>query len=226
MKRSDVIVLLCAALIIILFAFVPEIQWAYNKANSEHGMWMSFVKFALLATFGEALALRIRSGKYNYKGFGLLPRAIVWGFLGLTIKMAFAVFSSGVPVFVQYMGYEQATGVLKTGPLMGKIGVAFCISALLNIIYAPVMMTFHKITDTHIMQNGGTVAGLFKPIRFAQILAEIDWNRMWHFVFKKTIPLFWIPAHTITFLLPENMQVLFAALLSVALGILLSIRKN
>ena len=51
------------------------------------------------------------------------------------------------------------------------------------------------------------------------------------FVFKKTIPFFWIPAHTITFLLPGQYQVLFAALLGVALGIILSIaavmsRKN
>ncbi len=40
---------------------------------------------------------------------------------------------------------------------------------------------------------------------------------------KKTIPLFWIPAHTITFLLPEEFRVLFAAVLSVMLGVLLSL---
>jgi hypothetical protein len=45
----------------------------------------------------------------------------------------------------------------------------------------------------------------------------------WGFVFKKTIPLFWFPAHTITFLLPAHLQVLFAAVLSIFLGIILSV---
>ena len=93
----------------------------------------------------------------------------------------------------------------------------------MNLIYAPMLMTFHKITDAHIMGNGGTLAGLFKPIRFGELLKGIDWGVMWNFVFKKTIPIFWIPAHTITFLLPPMWRVLFAALLSVALGIFLAI---
>ena len=45
----------------------------------------------------------------------------------------------------------------------------------------------------------------------------------WNFVFKKTIPFFWIPAHTLTFCLPADLQVLFAAICGVALGLILSI---
>jgi len=48
----------------------------------------------------------------------------------------------------------------------------------------------------------------------------------WGFVFKKTIPFFWYPAHTITFLLPGDTRVLFAALLGVALGVLLAIASH
>jgi hypothetical protein len=36
----------------------------------------------------------------------------------------------------------------------------------------------------------------------------------------KAILLFWIPAHTITFLAPEEYLVVIAALLSIALGLL------
>ena len=54
---------------------------------------------------------------------------------------------------------------------------------------------------------------------------KIDWNIQYDFVFKKTIPLFWYPAHTITFMLPGNYQVLFAAVLGVVLGLILSIKK-
>ena len=209
--------------VVCAMAFWPPLAELYNNFNREHGLWMSFIKFALLATFGESLALRLRSGQYNAPGFGLIPRAIVWGFLGLTIKMAFVIFSSGTPAFLAYMGFSEAGTTLKSGISLAKLGVAFSISTAMNLIYAPVMMTLHKITDMHIQSTGGSISGLFSPIEFRKHFNSLDWDRQWNFVFKKTIPFFWIPAHTITFLLPEQIQVLFAALLGIALGILLSL---
>ena len=87
-------------------------------------------------------------------------------------------------------------------------------------------MTFHKITDTHIVNNGGTILGFFKPIKFGEIFSTLNWNVQWNFVFKKTIPFFWIPAHTITFLLPVDYQVLFAAILGIVLGVLLAVASQ
>jgi hypothetical protein len=37
---------------------------------------MSFIKFSILATLGEVIGLRIKTGNYHQKGFGLIPRAI------------------------------------------------------------------------------------------------------------------------------------------------------
>jgi ABC-type phosphate/phosphonate transport system permease subunit len=54
---------------------------------------------------------------------------------------------------------------------------------------------------------------------------KVNWDMQWNFVIKKTIPLFWFPVHTITFILPPTFQVLFAALLGVALGLILAIKK-
>ena len=71
--------------------------------------------------------------------------------------------------------------------------------------------------------NGGTLRGLFTPIKMGEIMQNLNWKVQWGFVFKKTIPLFWFPAHTVTFLLPGEMRVLFAALLGVLLGVILSI---
>jgi hypothetical protein len=85
------------------------------------------------------------------------------------------------------------------------------------------MMTFHKITDTHILSNGGKLKSLITPIPFASIFSGINWTVQWGFVFKKTIPFFWIPAHTITFLLPGHFRVLFAAVLGIVLGIILAV---
>jgi hypothetical protein len=137
--------------------------------------------------------------------------------------MAFTIFSNGTVSFLNYLGVENAGTFLAGKMSVEKVLVAFSISSALNLIYAPVMMTLHKISDTHIANNGGTIRGLFRPIRVGEIMASMNWRVQWDFVFKKTIPFFWIPAHTITFLLPANFRVLFAAFLGIVLGILLSV---
>ena len=184
---------------------------------------MAFIKFAILATLGEVIGLRIRTGRYYKDGFGILPRAIYWGIFGLTIKMAFIIFATGVPYFLQYLGVENATEVMKQPFSSTKLLMSFSISAAMNLIYAPVLMTAHKITDTHIVENNGSLTAIFKPINVSRIITTMDWKVQWEFVFKKTIPLFWIPAQTITFLLPQDFQILFAAILGIILGVFLAI---
>lgn len=66
------------------------------------------------------------------------------------------------------------------------------------------------------------MGALFKKIEVANLLKNLNWEVHWHLVLKKTIPLFWIPAHTLTFLLPSEYRVLFAALLGIVLGVILS----
>jgi hypothetical protein len=186
---------------------------------------MAFFKFAVLATFGEVLGLRIRTGKYNMPNFGILPRAIVWGFLGIWIAIAMGVFRNGVPAYLDRFQVLNGINAAMSGnfSLLKLLG-AFCVSVMMNTTFAPVFMTLHKITDTHIMQTGGTLRGFFtKKIPFTETISSINWKVQWGFVFKKTIPLFWIPAHTLTFILPQNFQVLFAALLGVCLGVILSV---
>jgi len=223
MKKQDIIFIVCIILFFLPFFLSEQVFRIYDTFNKEHGMVMSFFKFAVLATLGESIGLRIRNGVYNKKGFGLIPRAIVWGFLGLTIKMAFVIFATGTPQFLAYLGFEKAVLAMAGSFTPLKLLVAFSISAAMNLIYAPVMMTLHKITDTHILNNNGTIKGFFTPIKFGEIMVNMDWSVQWNFVFKKTIPFFWIPAHTITFLLPSHYQVLFAAVLGIVLGVLLAI---
>jgi hypothetical protein len=221
--RKDLIFILALTLSFLPFFIFKEVFEAYYQFNLEHGLLMSFIKFALLATLGEVIGLRIKTGSYHYKGFGLIPRALVWGFLGMSIYMAFAIFAAGTPAFLEKIGLEDASSILHSDLSWKKVLVSFSISTALNLFYAPVMMTFHKITDIHILENGGTLRGFLKPIQFARIFKEINWDVQWNFVFKRTIPLFWIPAQTITFLLPEEYRVLFAAFLGIVLGVLLAI---
>jgi len=222
-KKSDLIFIISIVAVVATIIFISPVTNLYLQVNKEHGMVMSFIKFALLATLGEIIALRIRSGKYNEPGFGIIPRMVVWGFLGLTINIAFQIFSSGGPIFLAYLGLSNAPEAMKGGFSMLKLLDAFTISTTMNLTFAPVMMTFHKITDTHIIKTGGSLKGLFSPIPFAAIFRNINWDVMWNFIYKKTIPFFWIPAHTITFLLPAEFRVLFAAILGIALGLILAI---
>ena len=64
----------------------------------------------------------------------------------------------------------------------------------MNTIFAPVFMTFHKITDTHILDCGGSLRSLVTPIPMTRIITHLNWDAQWNFVFKKTIPFFWYTA--------------------------------
>ncbi len=185
MKKSDFLFLLLVAVLFLPFVLSPDLYAWYKSFNAAHGMIMSFLKFAILSTLGECLGLRISTGVYNRPGFGIIPRMVVWGILGVGINMAMIVFSKGVPQLLVYMGMTNAVEVMAASFCMDKFWVAFCISLGMNGIFAPVFMTFHKITDTHILQCGGSVKSLLTPIPMTQIITHLNWNVQWNFVFPQ-----------------------------------------
>uniref|UniRef100_UPI004055B1E2 hypothetical protein n=1 Tax=Alistipes sp. TaxID=1872444 RepID=UPI004055B1E2 len=224
MKRSDLYFGLVIVALFLPFFLSEGLYACYTTFNANHGMVMSFLKFAILSTMGEMLGHRLSTGNYTSPTFGVLPRMVVWGFLGMAINMAMIIFSKGTPLFLEQMGMTGAVEhFLSPSFTLDKLLVALAVSVAMNTIFAPVFMTFHKITDTHIAACGGSLKALVTPIPMAERFASIDWQRQWGFVFKRTIPLFWYPAHTITFILPPEQRVLFAALLGVVLGVLLSL---
>ena len=229
MKKSDVITLIVVAAVICGFAFIPGAWEWFNTTTKNHGLLMSFFKFAILGTFGEMLALRIREGVYMKQGFGLLPKMLVWGVLGVVIASAMTIFKAGTGALLEKGFHLENAGkwIDSTDLNWHKFVAALCTSVLMNTLLAPVFMTFHKVTDIHIAETGGSLKGFFgSPLGIREALSKkINWDIQYGFVFAKTIPLFWYPAHTITFLLPPTLQVLFAALLGVALGVILSIKK-
>ena len=237
MKKSDTV--FGILIIIIVLSFMPfNFLDAYHDAIFNPSYWYisSFVKFGILATLGESLGLRISKGIYNFDGFGLIPRAIVWGLLGVGIKIAFVVFAVGTPVMLEKLfGLTDAAASMKANSIIDAFDIglggtrilsAFAISTFMNLVFAPVFMTLHKITDTHILDNKGTLSGFFSPIKYKEIFPKLNWSVQWGFVFKKTIPFFWIPAHTITFLMPSEYRIIFAAVLGIVLGVILSIAIN
>ena len=211
MKLKDIF---CFLFVIVFFTFfmIDDTRGAYETAYHFSPELVSFIKFAILATFGEMAGARIKTGRYLPSGFGLIPRAMVWGLLGTAISISFRIFSGGVGSFGVF---KEVTGI----PM--AVLRAFVISLMMNIFFAPIMMLAHKITDQHISDEEGGFS--FRRINIADILKRLDWENFWNFLMKKTIPLFWIPAHTVTFLLPTEFRTLFAALLSIFLGLFLSI---
>jgi len=231
MKKSDLILILIFALIFFPFIVSPDLQQWYREVNHEWPYLMSFIKFFVLATLGEVLGLRIRKGGYALKGFGLIPRALVWGMLGISIKMAFVIFGVGAPYMLESMGIQfgqSSPATILDQDFFSHFSwlqllAAFSVSLTLNVFFAPVFMTVHKITDSHIERNGGSLRGFFTPLKVKEIISTMNWKVQWGFVFKKTIPLFWIPAQTLNFLLPGEYRVLVAAIYSVILGVILAI---
>ncbi|MBQ8366571.1 MAG: hypothetical protein IJX40_02430 [Alistipes sp.] len=224
MKRTDLYFAIVMLAIFLPFFLSADLYAWYKTFNAEHAMIMAFLKFGILATLGEMLGCRISTGNYTTPTFGVLPRMVVWGILGMAIAMAMMVFKSGIPAFITAMGgAELVADFYVEGLSWGKFVVALSISVMMNTFFAPVFMTFHKITDAHIAENGGSLKALVRPIDMRRQMVSLNWDRQWSFIFKKTIPLFWYPAHTITFMLPGEFQVLFAALLGVALGVILAI---
>lgn len=228
MKRQDFIFILLLIALFLPFFVIDSVFEFYKMLNANYAILVGCVQFAILPTLGEVIALRIRRGIYYESNFGLLPTAIVWGFLGGWIVMAMKVFAAGSPVLVDnILGTDGLIAASMKGAFsFDKLLGAFSISLLMNTSFAPIFMLLHKVTDTHIAMNRGKTSCLLKVIPFSIILSELNWKVQWNFVFKKTIPFFWLPAHTITFILPGEFQVLFAALLGIVLGIIMAIAAN
>ncbi len=222
MRKSDYLAAAAVFAGLALFC-VPGAMDGFISLTGRFPYLMSFAKFALLSTFGECIGLRIVTGVYNKPGFGILPRAFVWGLLGMGIKLAFTIFATGAPRALAEIGVALPPAVLQNGPFGLKLLTSLFVSVTINTIFAPVFMTLHKVTDAHILLTGGSMRGFFTPIDVTRHLREIQWASLWGFVFKKTLPFFWIPAHTITFMLPPHFQVLFAALLGIVLGVILAV---
>jgi hypothetical protein len=197
----------------VLFIVSPMTNPIFLSLTAAHPYMMAFAKFGILATMGELLALRIRSGHWK-KSVGMTYKAVVWGIFGILITLAFQLFSAGV-VSAQAKGYLPGEGI--------SLLFAFFTAATMNLFFAPVFMACHKCTDSYINLS---VSGKIKKPSLNDVLKDADWNSYVNFVLLKTVPFFWIPAHTITFLLPSEYRIVAAAFLSIALGIFLALANK
>lgn len=216
MKINDLIWVL-GILAFSMILVIPETRSIFNDWTTNVPYAMGFIKTAYLATMGEMLVRRMKTGSYCL-GRTLVMKFIVWGILGMIFVFIFKIFASGV------MAAQDASilPALEGTGFLPKLLTAFLISLMMNLFFAPTFMFLHRITDGYIDQSKGSFKHLFK-IPLSDVIDSIPLKHFISFVVLKTIPIFWIPAHTITFLLPENYRILMAAYLSIALGFLLTL---
>lgn len=216
MKKWDMLFtalfLLIASLLII-----PATRSGFETLTEDYPYLMGFVKTSILATMGEMLASRIAKGRYLSRS-GMVLRFFVWGFLGFGFVLMFKVYAEGVGVTLQSQLLPTASG----NGFGSDLYTALMISLIMNLTFAPAFMLLHRVTDTYIDLGQGQLKKIFQ-VKGQDVINHINWHRFCGFVLLKTIPLFWIPAHTVTFLLPENYRVLMAGFLSIALGLILTL---
>lgn len=212
MKKFDL--LWPIAVILIVFGITRQ---AFVEFANNHLYWSGFIKFGLLAPLGELLVMRMSKGNWKLHS-GFIFRVIIWGLLGMAIALAFKLFEYGT------------VAVLEKGFVLGngnKFVTALCISAFMNLSFGPIMMATHKITDKFLdLKYEAKEKSSSVKVSVKDAVNAVDWNGFIGFVVFKTIPFFWIPAHTIVFLLPGEYRLVVAALLSIALGILLSLANK
>lgn len=212
MKRGDVY-WITALLIWIVILIVPDLRLEFITVTDAHPYAGGFVKFAILATMGDLLGTRILKGDYVIPK-GVFYRAVVWGVIGIMVTLVFTVYMEGV----------SSAQALARLPFKGSnLARTFFGSAIMNLTFGPMMMVFHRFTDMYIdakyEKSGGKVT-------MRELIDRNDWQSLVEFSWLKTCPFFWIPAHTIVFLLPSQYRVLVSAFLSIALGLLLGITKK
>ena len=216
MKIKDFI-WIALLILISLFIFLPFTNPIFVSLTTNHPYLMGYIKTMILASMGEMLVVRIKKGNY-FGDPGFILKAIVWGFLGMAFVFVFPLFEGGIKsIFNERMLFEYS--------FLNTLVFAFLVSTSMNLLFAPTFMIFHRITDTSINLSRGSLKEIMRT-PFNDVIGSIDFKFFFSFVVLKTIPLFWIPAHTITFILPSVYRVLMASYLSIALGIFLSIKRK
>ncbi|MCE5236795.1 MAG: hypothetical protein LLF87_12195 [Eubacteriales bacterium] len=198
---------LCMAAVLVF----PSSRAVFLEYTAAMPYLMGFLKFALLATTGEVLASKVAAGRFAFPK-GVWAKAAVWGTIGLMLTLLMPVYAGGVAAV-------QASGLLpgKDSPFL----TALFTSVLMNATFGVAMMAFHRITDTMIEQFFAE-----KNLNPMRAVRAVDWAGFAEAVVFRAIPLFWIPAHTVTFLLEPSYRVFLSAALSIVLGLLLAMAKR
>ncbi|MCB5260083.1 MAG: hypothetical protein LHW48_06370 [Candidatus Cloacimonetes bacterium] len=154
----------------------------------------SMIQFAILGTLGEIVSKWIIQKSFKYP-FGLLLtlwKMLIWSILAIGIKYAFKGFSGFLQILIDAGMWPQFES--------GSLGYALSLSVLMNVQFGLTLVIMHRVLDN-----------------------IVEKHKNWKNLDKSMLSLlwFWIPAHTVTFLMSDELRIGMAAVWSVALGLIL-----
>jgi len=153
---------------------------------------MAMIQFAILGTLGDIISKWI----INKKIF--MPFKI---HITLLKMVEWAILA--IMIKYAFTGFKGFISILITNNMLPQLNTfwkAFAISVATNLQFGFLLVIFHRILDNLVMR-------------------EKNWKNIEKGFYS--LIWFWIPAHTITFMLPKDYQIGLAAIWSVVLGVIL-----
>ena len=173
-----------------------------------YSIYMAMIQFAILGTLGDCIGKWMQS-KRVYWPFGVMEsiwKPIEWAILAVLIKYAFLGMYGFLDTLItnDYLPkIFSANFCWKTGVYSNGFPRAIAWSIIMNMQFGPLLVLLHRILD------------------YAPLGKKIVWDNIGKGLFM--LVWWWIPAHTITALLPQAFQVGMAAFWSIVLGFLLGL---
>lgn len=164
----------------------------YIELVTAHPILTAIVQFAVLGTLGDVVS------------HWMVKRKIFSPYDSKTLLLKIIEWSIlAVMIKYAFIGFHGFVETLINNnylPQLEGIGKSFAISTSMNLQFGPFLVIMHRLMDN-------LIAGK----KNWKNLDKGFYSLLW----------FWIPAHTITFILPKEFQIGLAALWSLALGIIL-----
>lgn len=165
---------------------------SYVELVKEYPIYSAMIQFAVLGTLGDIFS------KWMQKSSIFSPYK--WHVVLLKM-LEWAIIAITIKyAFVGFQGFVDGLVSHNLLPELGNLGRAFTVSVTMNLQYGLFLVIFHRFLDNVIAKE-----------------------KNWKNIDKGMLSLvwFWIPAHTITFMLDKPYQIGLAAVWSVVLGFIL-----
>lgn len=173
-------------------SFLNDLLAMYLAGVKAHPISMAMAQFAILGTFGEIVSKWVIRRSFKYP-FTLAET--LWKMI------VWATLAIGIKyAFQGFLGYVDRLIEHHYLPELTKFGYAFAVSALMNAQFGVLLVLIHRVLDNI-------------PLK------QKNWKNLDKGLYS--LIWFWIPAHTMTFLLPPDYRIGLAALWSVFLGLIL-----
>jgi hypothetical protein len=164
----------------------------YVELVKEYPIYSAILQFSVLGTLGDIFS------KWMQKGKVFMPYKVTILFLKM-LEWAFLAICIKY-AFVGFQGFVDSLISHQLLPDLGVFGSALWVSVTMNLQFGLLLVILHRFLDNVIAKQNNW-----------ENIDKGMWSLIW----------FWIPAHTITFMLDKPYQIGLAAVWSVVLGLIL-----